>query len=326
MQVTELLTPRLRPALMAGFNRALTTGNISLARHPLETTGLKQDGTEFPLELTFDGAKYDDKWVFFFMLRDTTYVRQSEQSLHRLNQQLRAVNDGLVKSNEELNQFAAMASHDLKSPLRQIVLYVQLLRKQLGDKLNDDERRLMDNIIDDVLRMQGMVNGLLVSSQAVDEAEHRPVSMVRVMELTLRGMDDQLTQNNAKVHLPDTLPVVMGDETGLVQVFHNLTVTTSCQPLCTGSPAQRLLESRCAPQGSDWEFAVKDNGIGIKSEDLDQVWTVFRRLHGDEYPGTGLGLPVVKKVVEQYGGKVRVESEEGIGSTFFVTLPAAPDQ
>lgn len=316
-----LIPERYREDRQLDIDRAVIDG-VVLARHPLELIGLRRDGTEFPLELTFDIVHTDSEKNYFAILRDVTERRQAEFSMRALNQRLRLVNAELVRSNSELDQFAAVASHDLKSPLRQIVSYVGLLQRRYKDKLDSDALQYIAYAVEGANRMQELINDLLSYSQAgAGEHQPKPVDMNRVVEIAIRNLNGWLAENRAHIHRPSAMPIVWGDEGSLIQVFQNL--------LSNGIKFHRkdidpIIDITTSPHGMGWEVRVKDNGIGMEAEHLEQIWVMFKRLNGTGFAGTGIGLSIVKKVVERHGGSIRVESEPGQGSSFFVTLPAVP--
>ena len=320
--ITMLMPDRYRDDHKHSLQRATSTGRAPLAKHPLELVGLRKDGSEFPLELTFDALTMDGEINYIAILRDISERRRSEHALRGLNQQLKNLNTELVRSNAELDQFAAVASHDLKSPLRQVVSYVQLIDRRYKNTIDEEGRQYIAYAVEGATRMQALINDLLTFSRAGSgEFKPKQVDLNRVIELAIRNLNGWLADNHAEIHRPDDLPMVWGDEGSLVQVFQNL-INNGVKFSRTGVHPEIWISASSYGQG--WQIIVRDNGIGMEPEHMDQIWIMFKRLNGAEYAGTGIGLSIVKKVVERHGGNIGVEAKPGQGSTFFITLPAVP--
>jgi PAS domain S-box-containing protein len=225
------------------------------------------------------------------------------------------------RSNEELQRFAYVASHDLQEPLRSIISFSQLLERRYRGKLDQDADDYIGFIVEGGLRMQALIRDLLQFSRV--ETQARPLAPTDAREVVadvLRAMRTLLRETGATV-MVDDLPVVKADGSQLEQVFSNL-IANAIKYRRPGVPPEvRISATR---KGGWWEFSVADNGIGIEAEYYDLIFEMFRRLHThDKYDGTGIGLAVVQRIVARHGGTVRVESTLGEGSTFFFTLPAA---
>jgi len=232
---------------------------------------------------------------------------------------LRAAYDELARSNAELQQFAYVASHDLQEPLRMIGSYTQLLERRYGDKFDQDAREFMDFIVDGATRMKQLIEDLLAYSRVGTRGKELvPVQAQAVLDKALVNLRAAIEQSEATVtHGP--LPEVNADDTQLVQLLQNLIAN-----------AIKFRKKEEAPRihvgaedaGDEWRFSVADNGIGIEQQYFDRIFMVFQRLHTqDEYPGTGIGLAICRKVVERHRGRIWVESAHGKGSTFRFTLP-----
>jgi light-regulated signal transduction histidine kinase (bacteriophytochrome) len=224
----------------------------------------------------------------------------------------------LTRSNAELEHFAYIASHDLQEPLRMITSYMQLLERRYSGKLDDDASEFIGYAVDGATRMQGLINGLLAYSRVARQGEKfKTTDCNAVVESALENLQVSIEESGTEIERGE-MPIVMGDETQLVQLFQNLIgnaikFTDNHKPKIAIHAEQR---------DGDWLFSVKDNGIGISSENIDRIFMVFQRLHSrKEYPGTGIGLAVCKKIVERHQGQIWVESEPGEGSTFYFTLP-----
>ena len=223
----------------------------------------------------------------------------------------------LQRSNAELEQFAYVASHDMQEPLRMVSSYTQLLAKRYGDKLDGNAREYIDYAVDGVMRMQSLIRDLLQFSRVgrKDQA-FDSVSCESLLQTSLLNLAATVRENNAVV-THDSLPIVLGDEMQLSQLFQNLIANAIKY---RGEVAPRV-HIGCRRGSGEWLFTVKDNGIGIDPEYFDRIFVLFQRLHGkDAYEGTGIGLALCKKIVERHGGKIWVESAVGEGSTFYFTL------
>ncbi len=226
----------------------------------------------------------------------------------------------LERSNSELQQFAYVASHDLQEPLRMISSYVQLLGRRYKGKLDDDADEFITYAVDGAKRMQSLIGGLLqLSRVGTREMSFEAIDCEAVLNQTLANLHASIADCCAQVtHEP--LPTVAADATQLLQLFQNL-IGNAIKFRRTET--QRIHVS-AEPKNSRWLFSVRDNGIGIDPEHANRIFGIFQRLHGRaEYPGTGIGLAICKKIVEGHGGQIWVESELGKGTTFFFTLPVA---
>ena len=227
----------------------------------------------------------------------------------------------LRASNEELQRFAYVASHDLQEPLRSIVSFSQLLERRYGGRLDADADEFIGFIIDGGVRMQQLILDLLAFSRVETQGGPRtPTDPRLTVSAALRLLEGPIAEAGATVEVGE-LPMVMVDPAQLEQVFANL-VGNAVKYRRPGVPPAIAISAR--PVNGTVEFAVKDNGIGIEAQYFDRIFDMFSRLHTHEqYGGTGIGLAVVKRIVERHGGRVRVESVPGEGSTFLFTLPTA---
>jgi signal transduction histidine kinase len=232
---------------------------------------------------------------------------------------LAAANVELKRSNEDLERFAYVISHDLQEPLRAVTSYAQLLTRGYGDKLDDKARKYIEHISSGAERMRVLINGLLeLSRLSAEPPKLRPIDCGRILEQVLASLEVLREETGARV-THDPLPTVMGNAVRLTQLFLNL-VGNGLKFRGEQPPHVHVGARR---EGKEWVLSVEDNGIGIDQKYIDAIFVMFRRLHArDEYPGAGIGLAVVKKIVEQHGGRIWVESEPGKGSKFFFTLPA----
>jgi two-component system, sensor histidine kinase and response regulator len=235
-----------------------------------------------------------------------------------LRQEHQQGQEELARSNRDLEQFAYAASHDLQEPLRMVATYTQLLAERYQGKLDSDADKFIHYAVDGAVRMQKLVQDLLAFSRV-----GRPGMVLEstncnsVLEGVLKNLEGAIQESGAVVEHTQ-LPLVMADSSQLAQVFQNL-IGNAIKFHGSEPPAIRVEAKR---QRKDWVFSVDDNGIGISPEHAEDVFVIFRRLHTRaDYPGNGIGLSICKKIVEQHGGRIWVESGLGHGSTFKFTLP-----
>lgn len=256
-------------------------------------------------------------------LEKINYVLESERGhLERQARELRETTRALEKSNRDLDQFAYVASHDLKAPLRGIANLTQWLEEDISGKLDEETREYMDLLKGRVHRMEALIDGVLQYSRAgrgEDEKES-----VDAGELVREVVDMIDPPERFSVEIDANMPTVLTARTPLQQVFLNL-VSNAVKHADGEDPRVRI---RCPDEGTEWyEFSVEDNGPGIPAEFREKIWTIFQTLKPrDEVEGTGIGLSVVKRTVEHYGGQVWVESEEGEGATFRFLWPKEIEQ
>ena len=231
---------------------------------------------------------------------------------------LRDLNDELVRSNRELEQFAYVASHDLQEPLRMISSYTQLLAERYKGQLDEKADKYIAYAVDGAVRMQQLINDLLAYSRiGTKKAPPEPVDTHAALDEALRNLSVTITENSAIITNGD-LPVVQVDPTQVVQLFQNLISNA----IKFHSDKLPLIHVSAIGNEHEWLFSVKDNGIGIDPQYKDKLFVIFKRLHTRmEYPGTGIGLALCKHIVERHRGRIWFESEPATGSTFYFTLP-----
>ena len=237
----------------------------------------------------------------------------------KAEEELKQLAGELKRSNEDLNRFASAAAHDLQEPLRGIEGFIKLLEKRYKGKLDEKADEYIDYVVDDVMRMQMLIKDLLQYSRVSAKGKvFSPVNCSVVIEQALSNLRSAIEESGAAVTY-DLLPTVMGDEAQLIRLFQNLIVNAikfrSLEPLKIHVSAKR--------EGNEWIFSVRDTGIGIDPKQAERIFVIFQRLHTrQDYPGTGIGLAICKRIVERHGGRIWVESEPGNGSKFFFALPA----
>ncbi|WP_049925153.1 PAS domain S-box protein [Halopiger goleimassiliensis] len=226
----------------------------------------------------------------------------------------------LEESNERLEQFAYAASHDLQEPLRMVTSYLQLLERRYDDVFDEDGEEFLAFAVDGAERMREMIDGLLAYSRIDTQGDPlEPVDLNDLLEDVQEDLQMCIEETDARITSAD-LPRVEGDPTQLRQVFQNL-LSNAIQYSGDDSP---VVHVDAEHRGRRWELSVHDEGIGIPSDQQDRVFEVFQRLHSrEEQSGTGIGLALCRRIVERHGGRIRLESEPGEGSTFSLTLPAA---
>lgn len=237
----------------------------------------------------------------------------------RLEEKLDALVLELRRSNGELEQFAYVASHDLRQPLRTVRSYVTLIEESLDDKLDVETREFMDFIRDGVRRMDALITDLLAYSRVGRVGADQPVDTGRALDLAVMDLQSEIDEAGARIALPAKMPVVLGEAGEITRLFQNLVGNA----VKYRSPERRAeVHIGLHDLGEHWEFTVADNGIGIPPEHAERVFGIFQRLHArDEYEGTGIGLAICRKVVERQGGRIWVESGRDGGAEFHFTWP-----
>ncbi len=241
-----------------------------------------------------------------------------ERSMELASRELIERNRALVQSNKELQVFAYVASHDLQEPLRMVAGYVQLLARRYKDKLDPDAMDFIGFAVDGVSRMQRLINDLLAYSRV--ETRQKPfesADLNLVLDHALQNIKVSIEESQAVI-THDPLPTLVVDGPQLGQVFQNL-LSNAIKFRAQAPPKIHVSASRVDDQ---WTFSVIDNGIGIDPQYAERIFVIFQRLHtAAEYPGTGIGLAVCKKIVERHKGRIWVKSAPGEGATFSFTIP-----
>lgn len=270
----------------------------------VDAVGLRRKAEEFPVEVSYSNVVESGAVFHTLIIRDVTARARAREALER--------------SNLDLQRFAYVASHDLKTPLRSISGFVQVLERNHADKLDEKAVELIRRTSDAAHRLEHLTDDLL--SYARLNAEIKPFARVNCRDVAhdvSQLLDAAIRTTGAVVTVGD-LPCVMGDRTQLVQLFLNL--VGNGIKYCRGhAPAVHLSARK---DDSEWVFSVMDNGIGIDAKHYDRIFEIFKRLHTQkEYPGTGIGLAVCRRVIERHGGRIWIKSALGEGSTFCFTIP-----
>ena len=295
------------------------------ARVELEVEKIRKDGTKVLCIITATPFRAPDGELVGIVenFKDITHRRRAEKLLEQRAEEL-------TSSNAELEQFAYVASHDLQEPLRMVASYMQLLARRYKGKLDADADDFIGYAVDGANRMKELINDLLAFSRVGTHGEpFEPADCETVFERVIFNLKITIEENGAQA-THDPLPTVMGDDVQIVQLFQNLIANSlkfhGEEPLRIHVSTRRITDSEVRDSDSSieqgWVFSVRDNGIGIDPKYADRIFVVFKRLHGrEEYPGTGIGLAICKKIVERHGGRIWIESEPGQGTTFYFTLP-----
>jgi PAS domain S-box-containing protein len=250
--------------------------------------------------------------------KDITERKLAEEALRAAHDELENKARELTRSNDELQQFAYVASHDLQEPLRMVSSYTQLLERRFGDKLDGDAKEFMAFIVDGAARMKQLIEDLLAYSRVGTRArDFQPTDSALALEKACANLKGAQEQSGAVV-THEALPTVHADGTQLVQLFQNLLGNA----MKFRGEAPPRIHVAAETREEVWVFTVRDNGIGLDPQYAERIFMMFQRLHTKaDYPGTGIGLAICKKIVDRHGGRIWVESQPGQGCTFGFTLP-----
>jgi PAS domain S-box-containing protein len=348
----ELVGQKVKNIIPEGFaERLIADGTRSpadaLAQQigtGIELSGRRKDGSEFPIEIMLSPLESAEGILVTAAIRNISARKQSEEHSEKLEneavtsqrardelelrvaertEELAVANQVLERSNLELKQFAYIASHDLQSPLRSISGFVQLLKSDYESKLDEQAQDWIRRTVQSIAQMQTLIRDLLSYSRV--DARARPFARTPFIDVVKDAMgllESSILDSGGQVTF-DQLPAIMGDRSQLVQLIQNLIGNG----LAYHSDKPPQIHVSAERGEKEWMFSVRDNGIGIDSKHHEQIFEIFKRLHDQsEYPGTGIGLAVCRRVVDRHGGKIWVESEPGHGSTFHFTIPEGSEQ
>ncbi len=251
------------------------------------------------------------------ILADVDAERESQRQLTELNVDL-------ARSNQDLEQFAYVASHDLQEPLRKVTSFCQLLQQRYAGHLDERADQYIEFAVDGAKRMQVLITDLLIFSRIGRTTEHfAPVSLQACLELAERNLAERIDETGADVEVIGDLPTVNGDRALLISLLQNLFGNA----IKFHSDAPPLVRLSASHQHGDWVMTVEDNGIGIEPRFAEKIFVIFQRLHGREaYGGTGIGLAICKKIVEFHGGSIWLDVDYHPGARFLFTLPAPTEE
>ncbi len=311
--VTQIIPAGFAERIIADDLRSAADALTQVIGTGIELVARRRDGTEFPIEIMLSPLDSADGILVTAAIRDISARKAAEE-------ELRGKIEELARSNEELGQFAHIASHDLQEPLRMVASYTQLLSRRYKGRLDPDADEFIAFAVDGAGRMQRLIEDLLAYSRVgTDGAELVDVSSEEALRQALVNLRTLIEESGAVV-THDPLPAVRGDETQIVQVFQNLVANALKY---RGNDVPKVHVSAAIDGVDRWRFAVTDNGIGIDPKHFERIFEMSQRLHTqDEYPGTGIGLAICKRIVERHGGTIWVDSQPAHGSTFRFTLMA----
>ncbi len=304
-QLIEIVVPAyIRP------NHAALRDNYFAAPHTrpmgigLDLVAARRDGTSVPVEISLSPFTFEGHDGAVAIVRDVTDQRRLSRELKR--------------SNEELEQFAYVASHDLQEPLRMVSGYTQLLKRRYVDKLDTDANEYIEFAVDGVKRMQSLISDLLAFSRLSTHGKNfSTVDLQDVFEHACANLQASIAETRAQVVI-EALPKASGDRTQLIQLAQNLIGNALKFHKPGVAP---VIKVTAADEDKLWRLDVADNGIGIEPQYRDKIFVIFQRLHTrDKYAGTGIGLAVCKKIVERHHGRIWIDSELEVGTTFHFTL------
>ncbi len=269
-------------------------------------------GQQIPVNLSLTKLQLQDSLALSIVVTDLTKHKAEEKELKMKNQLLKA-------ANTELASFAYIASHDLQEPLRTVVNYVDLFQKKYKEKLDKKSVDYLNYINEATVRMQMLINDLLEYSRiGRHDAEMTEVDCSKLLQMVIKDMSVTIKESKTKIQA-EQLPIITAYYTEMKSLFQNLIGNAIKFKKNDESP---VIKITAQSKEDAWFFEIKDNGIGIDKIYHDRIFTIFQRLHTQkEYPGTGIGLAHCKKIVDLHKGKIGVESESGLGSTFYFTIP-----
>src|SRR6202049_1615362 len=316
----ELLGQEVTNIIPVGFAERLLADDLRSAEDALgqqigtgiEVIGGRKDGSKCPIEIMLSPLESADGILVTAAIRDISVRKSSEEHLVKTVAELK-------RSNDELQQFAYVASHDLQEPLRMVASYTQLLAQRYKGRLDSDADEFIAYAVDGSNRMQGLIQDLLAYSRAGTNGKAlHEISSEKALNEAVANLRATIQESGAVV-THDSLPAITTDDTQLVQVFQNL-VGNAIKYRSAEDP--RVHVSATKNGGQEWIFSVRDNGLGIDPQYFERIFVLFQRLHGrEEFKGTGIGLTICKKILEGLGGKIWVESQPAKGSTFYFALP-----
>ncbi len=313
--VTTIIPEKYKREHQEGIKRLLETGEARIIGKTIEVLGKTKEGVEVPIDLSLSFQKIDDKrYTFTAIIRDITFQKEAKK-------QLLDKAEELEKLNKELGDFVYIVSHDLKEPLYAIDGYMSRLSKVYGDMFDEKGERYLERIKANIEIMSKRISELMgVIKVGTVMYDFRNNESGVIVQDVVDELERKITENKINVTIQENLPEVLCDEKRLKDVFLNL-ITNAIKFM--GDDKQRKIEIGCDRDGDNYKFFVEDTGIGIKEEYHEQIFKIFRRLKEVETEGTGVGLAIVKKIVEIHKGTIWIESpvKDGKGTKFDFTIP-----
>ena len=245
-------------------------------------------------------------------------VAMLSENISKTQSKLTEAMEELKRSNEELQQFAYAASHDLQEPLRTIISFSQLLEDQYKDKIDKNGQEFIQFMTEGASRMRTLINDLLKYSRITTQSQPlQKVNLNDILKTVLSNLQQLIKESDATITYKE-LPSIFINKSHMLQLFQNL--ISNALKFKKETPPKIYIDA--IKNENEWIFSVKDNGIGIEEKFFDRIFNIFQRLHTrEEYPGAGIGLAICKKIIQRYNGKIWVESKIGEGSTFYFTIP-----
>jgi len=325
-----ILDANPRAIEMLGVDRSTIIGNIchkylcpqQKGTCPITDLGMKVDRSERTMLMPSGKLVPIIKSVIPIMINGRHYLLESFLDITALKEtedELNRKTEELARSNLELQQFAYIASHDLQEPLRAISGFTELLQKRYQGRLDEKADKYIGFITEGSLRMQQMIQDLLAYSRVETQArEFAKTDSQSSLDTALANLRVSIQENHAVI-THDPLPEIIAEGEQITSLFQNLVSNAIKYHKPDVTP---IIHIGVQKEGNNWQFSVADNGIGIEEKYAERIFKIFQRLHTrDEYPGTGIGLAVCKRIVDRHGGKIWIKSSLGEGTTFYFTIP-----
>ncbi len=307
-EIQEIISPEFRDIVRARVEQVQEKG---LSSPEIEQQFIRLDGEKVDVSVSSVPIDYQGEPGILMFAEDISARKRAEEELRRSHEELE-------RSNAELQQFAYVASHDLQEPLRMVSSYMGLIERRYKGQLDADADDFIGYAVDGAKRMRMLINDLLEYSRVGTQGKaFGPVDCETLLNRVLDHLQLLIEDSSATV-THDRLPTVIGDSAQLMRLFQNL-IHNSLKFKNDSPPLIHVSAEQCY---GNWLFSFHDNGIGIDPQYADRIFVIFQRLHNrDEYPGTGIGLAICKKIVERHGGRIWFQSEQGKGATFLFTIP-----